>query len=557
MYTWDRSTDRHHQLTRRPHGTYDAAIEPSGDNVWWFNDNDGDEFGVWHRQPFEGDRSVNPTIPGLKPSYPAGLALGRETVAIGTSNDSGSAIFVWPYAGEPWEVYRHSEDASMGALSADETLLAVAHSEHGDTLHPAIRVLQIDLTSPGAVRTVAELTDGAGKGVYPVEFSPTAGDQRLLIVHERYGRNELALWDLVTDSVTELRIDIPGELSAEWYRDASALLVTAEHDARSTVHRYDIASGSITQLDVPSGVVLDTSARPDGDVEYSWCNAANPRQIRVMGQQLPLLTPQGPPPPPSVPVQDFWVPGAAGNIHALVSTPRGQDRPFATVFSIHGGPHDHDQDRFDAYRAALVDNGYAVVEINYRGSTGYGSAWRDAIIGGPGLTELADINAVREWAIENGLADPARCVLAGYSWGGYLTLLGLGTDPSKWVAGIAGVPVADYVAAYEDEMEPLKAMDRVLFDGAPEQNPELYQERSPITYVERVTAPVLVLAGANDPRCPLRQIENYVTELSRLDKPHTVYRFDAGHGSLVVDQRIEMTRAELDFLRKTVPALGY
>jgi dipeptidyl aminopeptidase/acylaminoacyl peptidase len=139
-------------------------------------------------------------------------------------------------------------------------------------------------------------------------------------------------------------------------------------------------------------------------------------------------------------------------------------------------------------------------------------------------------------------------VLTGGSWGGYLTLLGLGTQPDRWRCGVAAVPVADYVAAYEDEMEPLKAFDRSLFGGSPEEVPEVYERCSPLTYVAQVRAPLLVLAGANDPRCPIRQVDNYLAALEEHGIPHEVYRFDAGHGSLVVDERVRQMRAELAFV---------
>ncbi len=156
--------------------------------------------------------------------------------------------------------------------------------------------------------------------------------------------------------------------------------------------------------------------------------------------------------------------------------------------------------------------------------------------------------------MESGLA--STCVLTGASWGGYLTLLGLGTQPDLWSAGVAGVPVADYVAAYEDEMEPLRAFDRSLFGGSPQDLPELYARCSPLTYVYAVTAPVLVLAGANDPRCPIRQIDNWLEAAAALDKPVEVYRFDAGHGSLVVEERLRQMRAELEFVARQVGLPG-
>jgi dienelactone hydrolase len=555
LYAWDRDSDVHRKVTDRPNGTTDGALDPSGEQVWWFDDADGDEFGVWKRQPFDADSTAAvPAIPGLAPAYSAGLDIGRELVAVGRASDDGCELYVWRPDSDPLLVYSSDEDASIGGLSTDETLLAIDHSEHGDSLHPDLRVLRVPDGLGEAATPLAELSDGPGKGLQALGFSPIRGDQRLLVQHERRGRPELLIWDPTTGQETELEIALDGDISADWYPDGSALLIEREHAARTTVHRYDLRTGTLTDVETPAGVINGASARPDGSVEYSWSNAAQPPQIRVAGRTEPLLTPPGEQAPPSVPVTDVWVDGPGGKIHALVSTPEGSEGPYATVFSIHGGPHWLDSDSFSGARAALVDAGYAVVHVNYRGSTGYGSAWRDAIIGRPGFTELEDVAAVHDWAVSSGLTDPSRSILEGHSWGGYLTLLGLGTQPERWAAGIGGVPVADYVAAYEDEMEQLKAMDRVLFGGSPTEAAAAFEAGSPITYADRVKAPLLVTAGANDPRCPIRQIDNYLARLDELGRPAEVYRFDAGHGSLVVSERIKQMAAELEFLHRHVPA---
>jgi dipeptidyl aminopeptidase/acylaminoacyl peptidase len=253
-----------------------------------------------------------------------------------------------------------------------------------------------------------------------------------------------------------------------------------------------------------------------------------------------------------VPVTDLWVDGEGGPIHALVARPDGSSGPAPTVVSLHGGPHAADEDRFTAVRAAWVDAGFVHVEINYRGSTGYGSVWRDAIEGRPGTTELADVAAVVDQLVADGMADPARCVVEGWSWGGYLALLAAGTQPQRWAASIAGVPVADYLAAYEDEMEQLRAFDRALFGGSPQEQPELYRAASPLTHVDAVRAPVLLLAGENDPRCPIRQIDNYLEALAERGKTYEVRRFDAGHGSLVIEETIRHIATEIDFARRAV-----
>ena len=107
-------------------------------------------------------------------------------------------------------------------------------------------------------------------------------------------------------------------------------------------------------------------------------------------------------------------------------------------------------------------------------------------------------------------------------------------------------------------MEPLKAFDRSLFGGSPAQVPDVYERSSPLTHVAAVRAPVLVLAGANDPRCPIRQVDNWLAAAAELGKDVEVYRFDAGHGSLVVEERVRQLRAELAFVarRLGLPAPG-
>jgi dipeptidyl aminopeptidase/acylaminoacyl peptidase len=443
-------------------------------------------------------------------------------------------------------LYASEFDAGVAALSRDERLVAIAHSEHGDSRHPAIRVYSADDNS-----VVADKWDGAGKGLEPIEFSPVQGDQRLLTVHERREREELMIWDVVAGTEQEIELDLPGEVSASWYPDGTALLVSHTDRARVTLHRYHIASGKLSTLDTPPGTVAGSAVRDDGTVEYAWSDATQPSRIRALapdGTDSVLLEPPGDRAPESEPVHDGLVDTPNGTVHALVSRPKdAPEGPLPTVFLLHGGPHAADEDRYSAYRAVWLDAGLAVVHVNYRGSTGYGSAWRDAIEGRPGLTELEDVAAVHAWAVESGLADPSRCVVAGASWGGYLTLLALGTQPDLWIAGVAGVPVADYLAAYEDEMEPLRAFDRALFGGSPQDKHDVYVECSPITYVDKVQAPVLVMAGENDPRCPIRQIDNYLDRLAERGAPYEMYRYEAGHGSLVIAEQITQFSIEVHF----------
>lgn len=555
LYAWDRTTGEQRQVTDRPNGTTGGALSPDGEWIWWFADTDGDEFGTWVRQPFHGGPD-EPATPGLEPSYPDGLALGRDgTAVVGRSTDKGgSTVHVVRPGGEPVEVYRHQQSAGVGAFSHDGSLIAIEHTEHGDAMHSAIRVIRTDGT------TVGELDDTHGGtqelGLAVMGFAPVDGDSRLLVGHQRHGRWEPMLWNPVTGEETPLTVGLPGDLDADWFPDGGALLIDHSYRARSELWRYELADGTLTRLDTPQGTVSGALPRPDGTVEFLWSSAAKPPVVRSTTGHVVLTAPTAPAAPhaiaqapDSVPVTDAWVEGPGGTIHALVQKPAGEG-PFPTVFDIHGGPTWHDSDTFAAGPAAWVDHGFAVIRVNYRGSTGYGRAWTDALKHRVGLIELEDIGAVREWAVASGLADPERLVLAGGSWGGYLTLLGLGTQPDAWAVGLAAVPVADYVTAYHDEMEALKALDRTLLGGTPEEVPDRYAASSPLTYVDEVRAPVYISAGLNDPRCPIRQVENYVERLEGRGHPHEVYRYDAGHGSLVVEERIKQLRQEIAFAER-------
>ena len=567
-HSWDVRTGHLVLATDRPQGTTMATIDPHGEWVWWFDDTDGDEFGRWRRQPFGSPPSEGVQDPiALPDAYPAGLLLARDgTAVVGRSDDAGTTIHQVAVGASshgsdmPVLLYAHPNDAEAAALSHDGNLVAIEHSERGDNRHMALRVVRADT---GGI--VADLDDGPGKGLTAIDFAPHDGDLRLLVGHERRGRAELAVWDLGTGLLRDvtLRDDdgapLPGEATeAWWYRDGQALLVAVDHRARTRLYRHVLAGGATTAVGPLDGSVSEAGPRPDGDVWLRWSSAASPRTVISATTGREVIRPGGVRAAPSVPVRDVWAEGPGGRVHALLRLPEDAAAgPLPVLVDVHGGPAWHRSDSFSPYLAAWVDHGFAVVSVNYRGSTGYGSAWRDALEGRVGLTELEDIAAVLDELVATGVVDPARAVLAGASWGGFLTLLGLGTQPDRWALGLAEVPVADYVAAYAEEMPDLQAFDRSIFGGSPREVPERYRAASPLTYVGDVRAPVLIMAGENDPRCPIGQIHNYVRALrGRTDYagPVDLYTYGAGHGSVVDDEEVVQLRRQLDFVRRHLPA---
>lgn len=542
VHVWDRRANERRPLTDVPHGTghrVPPRIGTDGRQVWWFLDDKGNELGRWMREPFAGGARET-VAPELPPAYSGWLALGSSVAVLGRSrSDEGSSIYVLR-EGSARRIYAHRQSARVADLSRDERLVAISHSEHRDARNPALRVLDLE------GRRVADLSDGPGKGVTPFRWSPVAGDARLLAFHERDGIERPLIFNARTGKDERIAIDLPGEVEADWYPRADALLLVHEHRGRNELYRLELPTRALTRLDNEAGTLQGARVRPDGEVWYLLDRSSAPREVRAVGGGR-VLAPPDLDEARGVTYADVDV----GSVHVFVAEPT-TPRPHPTYFYVHGGPSASDRDSFSPTVQAWVDHGFAVVMPNYRGSSGYGKAWRDAIVGRPGLTELEDVAAVQDWAVASGLADPRRCVLGGGSWGGYLTLLGLGTQPERWAAGVAIVPIGDYVAAFEDEMESLKRFDAALFGGTPTDIPETYRRSNPITYIDNVRVPVLLLIGENDPRCPSRGADVYVARLREIGKRFEELRYDAGHGSLVVDDQIAQVARQLAFVSRAL-----
>jgi dipeptidyl aminopeptidase/acylaminoacyl peptidase len=165
------------------------------------------------------------------------------------------------------------------------------------------------------------------------------------------------------------------------------------------------------------------------------------------------------------------------------------------------------------------------------------------------------VNAGLSDLVERGVADASQAVIAGYSWGGYVTLLELGKHSDLWICGIAAVPIGDYEAGYEQLSPLLQVYDRALLGGAtPADVPDLMRDRNPINFADNVRAPVLFLIGRNDSRCPFDQAMRYVDKLADRGHTHEVHVFPTGHSPFDIDERVRQVRKILDFLERYVAA---
>ena len=545
------------RVTDHPVGVISGAWSPDGEEICWWQDETGDESGRWHAQPFEGGET-RLLFPELEPGWNEGIAWVPGMLAASISRHDGFGVYVSEDGGATVkEVARSTEHMRVagraggynrGGLSADGSLLCIQHAEHGDEIHEALRVID-----PRTGATVADLVDD-GKQLLSSAWSPVVGDRRLAVVHERSGIPQPALWDPITGEVTDVATGLEGEVSvADWWPDAGGLLLSQLLDGRHRLHRLDFESGNVSPIEHPEGQVEWAQVRPDGAVWLRHASGASPQRIldETGAEVLPL---EGETAPSGRPYRSFRFDNRHGDsVQGFIVTPEG-DGPWPILLRPHGGPTWLDEDRWNPEVQSYVDAGFAVAAINYRGSTGRGAGWRDALIGDVGGPELEDLNDALDHLIADGIADPDRAVVGGWSWGGYLTLMMLGKHPERnWRCGIAGIPVGDYELSYEDMSPLLQAYDRALLGGRPDEVPELMAERNPINSADRVEAPVLFLIGEHDSRCPLRQAMAYVDRLAARGHPHELYLFSTGHGSYDIDEEIRQQRVILDFLATNVP----
>jgi len=557
-YAWDRASGTRRRVTDEHVGVIYATVSADGSRAIWFADPSGDESGRWLAAPFGGGESAE-LLPDAPVGWPDGLAVGLRRVAAVIADRDGFAVYVSEQGGPAKEIMRdvdalsiggtdfHTEGFGVEGLSADEDLLCVSGAQDGDNIRRRLLVLDV---STG--RVVAELADGPGRGVEAYAWCPLMGDRRLLGTHEREDLARPLVWDLSTGERTDLALELPGEvLPVDWWPDGRSILVMHLYRGRPQLYRLELATGTLIEVPHPRGEVHGARVRPDGSV---WMRISSGHQAsRLLDDRGEILIePEPPGLRQGASYREWLFRNPAGDlVHGWLVVPQGEG-PFPVYLKVHGGPNWLYEDTWWPDVQMLVDAGFLVGMVNYRGSIGYGQRWRDHIIGNIGFPEVEDTVAGLDDLVARGIADPTRAVIGGWSWGGYITLLALGTHPDRFSAGVAGVPVGDYMASYDDSAPSLQAYDRSLVGGVVHARPEFVRERSPITYVDRVEAPVLVLIGENDTRCVPGQAFNYVHALRRAGGDVEVYTYGEGHSSYVVEEELRQWRAVMDFLRRHI-----
>ena len=221
---------------------------------------------------------------------------------------------------------------------------------------------------------------------------------------------------------------------------------------------------------------------------------------------------------------------------------------YACVVYVHGGPESQYRPDFQPPIQYLVHRGYAVLATNVRGSTGYGRAYAHLDDVRLRMDSVRDLESAVQWLKESGRAHPERIAVMGGSYGGFMVLSAVTTYPGLWAAGIDFFGIANFETFLENT-GPWRRRLRELEYGSLEADGEFLREISPIRHVDRITAPMLVAQGLNDPRVPPIESEQIVEQLRKRGIPTEYVTFqDEGHGFTRLQNRIAAYTAVADFL---------
>ena len=432
--------------------------------------------------------------------------------------------------------------------SPDGKRLAVA--SEGKAQDSWIHIVPLDGSDPYPISL-----DGSPISAKDPCWSPDS--TTLAFSSDLQGKFEIGVYDLQSESISWLT-DGPGEKEfPEWSKDGF-LTYVLNHGPKTELALLDIVTRAVSTYLIEPGVIFSPKFTPSSDqIIFVFDNPRHPDDLWAFDRadlKFRLLTHSL---PKKVDQKNLFIPEEVtypsldgAKVPALLYLPHESENLPPAVVYVHGGPNWLTQITWDPLVQHMVSRGWVVLAPNYRGSTGYGREWMNANRFDLGGVDTADVVAGVDFLGDKGIADTTKIAVTGRSWGGYLTMTCLTQFPEKWVAGSAAVPFLNWFTSHENSREDLRHWDRENF-GDPVTNDKMWYERSPFFFLDQVQAPVQLICGVNDVRCPASESKQAYENLINLGKECEYHLYeDEGHIFLKVENQIKVKKQRVDFLAK-------
>ena len=420
-------------------------------------------------------------------------------------------------------------------------------------------------------KSATNLTPHTSERTYhPAAFSPD-GKTLLITSNANNGYDNVALLDVASKHLIWITSDHWQIRAGAFSPDGLSIWWSANVDGREALYTRFLSGVAVRQIEVPEGVnFFGGSVSPfsrDGErLLYFHSGAAAPNDIYVFDLktkhsiQLTNSFVGGLNPSSMVTPTLVHYPSKDGkfSISAWVYVPSNiiKNQKYPAIVYIHGGPASQSMDNFNRFIQYMNNQGYLVIAPNYRGGTGYGQKFQEANRHDAGGEELNDVLGAAEFIQRTGFVDPSKLIVMGGSYGGYLTMMAVTRHPELWAAGVPIVPFVNWFTEFENEDPQLQEYDR-LFMGDPVKDKALWQDRSPINFIDKVKAPLLILAGAHDPRCPPSEAQQVSDAIKKQGGTAILKIYEnEGHGFSRVENQIDAYQRVADFLRVRVPSPG-
>jgi dipeptidyl aminopeptidase/acylaminoacyl peptidase len=412
------------------------------------------------------------------------------------------------------------------------------------------------------------LTAHDGEKTYSAGDISPDGKTVLITANAANGYDNVGLLDVASKKIKWVTEDKWEGFGQAFSPDGKSVVYDTNVDGNTNVYVYAIAAGKARALDLPAGVnsavgnaspftrdgtrmlYLHAGPTAPGDLwVYTLADGVKHQitqslvgGVRAADMVEPYLV--------HYPSKDGkWTISAF--VYMPYNLPHQAEHP--AIVYVHGGPQAQTVNTFSRFIQYVVNQGYIVIAPNYRGSTGYGKEFQQANLFDMGGGDLQDVLAAAEWIKQTGYVDPKKLILMGASYGGYMTMMGVTKASEMWAAGVPIVPFVNWFTEIQNEDPTLQQMDMATM-GDPMKNKALLEDRSPINFVDQIKAPLYLLAGGNDPRCPKSESQQVVDAIKKRGGvvEYKVYE-NEGHGFSKVENQIDAFQRIADFLKAHVP----